>query len=220
MNLIFFCNFLVGASLASHACLIYDRFEDGNIVWARSECESCHYQLSLLDEIPILSYLYLKGKCRYCGEAIPYQLLLCEFWGGVSFCYVDFSNINGIVQAIFIFFLLLISIFDYHDGEFPTILLLPLLIIVPSANLSKILLIELVPIIMLLTYYVVKKQMGLGDLIVYIFLCLYFGTHKAGIALLIACLTVVINYFSNKNYDKQIYFLPYIMIGFTIMNIF
>lgn len=37
----------------------------------RSECLKCHHQLGALDLIPVLSWLYLRGKCRYCHAPIP-----------------------------------------------------------------------------------------------------------------------------------------------------
>jgi len=37
----------------------------------RSECLKCHHQLSALDLIPVASWLYLRGKCRYCHTPIP-----------------------------------------------------------------------------------------------------------------------------------------------------
>lgn len=213
-------NFLIGACLASHACLIYDRFDTGSVVFARSECRNCHYQLSILDEIPILSYILLHGRCRYCAEAIPYQLLQFEFLGGLSFMPIDFSTPNGMAYTIFIFFLLLISIFDYHEGEFPTFLLFPLLLIVPYADLTAISLINLLPIAALLGYFILKNQLGTGDLIVYLFFCLYLGATRANIALLLACLFAIGNYFLSQKQEAQIYFLPYIMLGFAIVNIF
>ncbi len=41
-----------------------------NFVSDRSECEHCHHKLGFWDLIPILSWVFLKGKCRYCGKPI------------------------------------------------------------------------------------------------------------------------------------------------------
>ncbi len=41
-----------------------------SIVSGRSMCIHCHHQLSTMDLIPIASYLWLRGKCRYCGKPI------------------------------------------------------------------------------------------------------------------------------------------------------
>ena len=47
------------------------RFEKLSIAKGRSMCSRCGHQLSTLDLIPVLSWLALRGKCRYCHEPIP-----------------------------------------------------------------------------------------------------------------------------------------------------
>lgn len=51
----------------------------------RSECEHCHHQLSVLDLIPILSWLCLRGKCRYCHKPIGWTTFLLETGVGLAF---------------------------------------------------------------------------------------------------------------------------------------
>lgn len=51
----------------------------------RSYCDNCHHQLSFLDMIPILSYVFLRGKCRYCGKKISEVSTYMEFFTGVLF---------------------------------------------------------------------------------------------------------------------------------------
>lgn len=47
----------------------------------RSECPGCHRQLSWHDNIPILSYALLRGRCRTCGWRIPFWYLGWEVAG-------------------------------------------------------------------------------------------------------------------------------------------
>ncbi|MDL2257999.1 prepilin peptidase [Eubacteriales bacterium OttesenSCG-928-K08] len=49
----------------------------------RSNCTSCSHQLHAVDLIPILSYLSLKGRCRYCGARFSPRYVLTEAAGGV-----------------------------------------------------------------------------------------------------------------------------------------
>ncbi|MBI9079834.1 MAG: prepilin peptidase [Pseudodesulfovibrio sp.] len=44
----------------------------------RSMCPSCEHRLTLLDTIPVLSYVMLKGRCRHCGQSIGGQYMLVE----------------------------------------------------------------------------------------------------------------------------------------------
>ena len=54
-------------------------------VKGRSECEHCHHQLAVVDLIPILSYVTLGGKCRYCRKSIGRTAILLELGGGAAF---------------------------------------------------------------------------------------------------------------------------------------
>lgn len=54
-------------------------------VRGRSECEHCHHKLSPLDLIPILSWLCLLGKCRYCHKPIGWTTFLLEIGTGLAF---------------------------------------------------------------------------------------------------------------------------------------
>ena len=59
---------------------IFDRQTDG-VKAARSFCPSCHHQLSRFDLIPLFSWLFLGGKCRYCHVKIPKLYPLIEAAG-------------------------------------------------------------------------------------------------------------------------------------------
>lgn len=78
----FFC----GCALGSFYNVLVDRLPNGqDIVKARSECSFCHTQLRWYDLIPVFSFLFLKGRCRYCGKRLSYQYLLSELSVGGLF---------------------------------------------------------------------------------------------------------------------------------------
>lgn len=56
-----------------------------NIIYVRSHCTSCNHRLEFLDLIPVLSYIFLGGKCRYCKEPIIPRYLLLELLSGAVF---------------------------------------------------------------------------------------------------------------------------------------
>ncbi len=79
--------FLAGACVGSflNVC-IYRMPEEGkSIIKPRSSCPSCSAQIAWYDNIPILSYIILKGKCRKCGVQISPQYIFIEALTGYIF---------------------------------------------------------------------------------------------------------------------------------------
>ena len=56
-----------------------------DIVHTRSYCPNCNHKLSFFDMIPILSYIFLGGKCRYCKQKIRPRYLMLEILSGLVF---------------------------------------------------------------------------------------------------------------------------------------
>ncbi|HQT25657.1 MAG TPA: prepilin peptidase, partial [Burkholderiales bacterium] len=54
-----------------------------NLIVPRSRCDSCNHPISPYDNIPVLSYLLLKGQCRYCKAAIPSRTAFIEALSGL-----------------------------------------------------------------------------------------------------------------------------------------
>lgn len=80
-----------------------------DITHERSYCPNCKHKLSFLDMIPILSYIFLKGKCRYCKNKIRIRYLLLEILTGIVFLLFgvslkikfNFIEINKIIYLAF-----------------------------------------------------------------------------------------------------------------------
>lgn len=69
---ILFITFILGCCLGSFADCAAVRLVSGqSVLSGRSHCDSCGHVLGVLDLFPVLSWLLLKGKCRYCGAKIP-----------------------------------------------------------------------------------------------------------------------------------------------------
>lgn len=63
-----------------------------SILYPPSACPQCNHALSILDLVPVLSYLFLKGKCRYCQNPISWQYPAVELLTGLAFVAVVFYN--------------------------------------------------------------------------------------------------------------------------------
>lgn len=82
------CLFIVGAALGSFACCQAWRLrfkEKKQRLGNRSVCLHCKYQLRWYDNIPIFSWLILKGRCRKCKKPIGKAELISEFALGIIF---------------------------------------------------------------------------------------------------------------------------------------
>lgn len=78
--------FVVGICIGSFLNVVVLRgFSGESIVLPPSHCTKCNHKLAWYDNIPLLSYLFLRGKCRYCSEKISIQYPIVEFFTGIVF---------------------------------------------------------------------------------------------------------------------------------------
>ena len=108
--------FTMGAVLGSFYTLAVYRIPlKQDITHTRSYCPKCNHKLNFLDLIPILSYIFLGGKCRYCKEKIRPRYLILEVSSGLVFLLfaillkIDLLNINYSKIATLIFGVLFLS---------------------------------------------------------------------------------------------------------------
>lgn len=81
--------FILGASLGSFVCCLAGRMLEGtSVLWGRSHCDACGHTLGVPDLIPILSWLLLRGRCRYCREKIQTEAIWAELISGIACCLV------------------------------------------------------------------------------------------------------------------------------------
>lgn len=79
-----FFAFLVGLALGSFLNVLATRLPVKERFWAgRSRCPHCRTTLAWHDNLPVFSFLYLRGRCRFCGAAIPWRYPLLELAGGL-----------------------------------------------------------------------------------------------------------------------------------------
>ena len=75
--------FFAGAALFSFMNVVAWRLPRGqNPLDGRSACPACGHVLGAADLVPVLGWLALRGRCRYCGSPIPVRYLLVELLGG------------------------------------------------------------------------------------------------------------------------------------------
>jgi prepilin signal peptidase PulO-like enzyme (type II secretory pathway) len=84
--------FLFGLIIGSFLnCLIW-RVYKGEGMWNRSYCPKCKKQIAWYDNIPVLSFCLLGGKCRHCQKAISWQYPIIELIMGILFLIAFYTN--------------------------------------------------------------------------------------------------------------------------------
>lgn len=119
--------FIIGTVFGSFFTLAVYRIPLGlNIVYEHSFCPKCGTKLRTKDLIPVLSYISLNGKCRYCGEKIRIRYLLLEVLSGIVFLLLalslkldlyNFSVSNGIYFLFLALYIVTLFIIAGIDKE-------------------------------------------------------------------------------------------------------
>lgn len=102
----------------------------GNLLFPGSHCPVCQHSLSAWENIPLLSWLLLRGRCRRCRTAIPFQVLLIElftalFFGVTAWAVPDMESLFSL--WLLGSFLLPLTMIDWKHQLLPDCLTQPLL---------------------------------------------------------------------------------------------
>lgn len=234
--------FVLGAAFGSFLCCQARRLQKKGKHSNRSICLHCKKQLKWYDNIPILSWLFLKGKCRFCHKKIGTAEILSELLSALAFLALSFtinvstaSVINWISFALLIIFtlsLIFLAIYDGMTGELPTFALIIAVVLgvlsmlptlINNFTWTPFLSAGLYGGIYLLLYLISKgKWVGDGDWIITTITGFVLGSpwlvmFALFIANLSACI-VSIPVIKNKK-NHQIYFGPYLVFAFVVVYI-
>ncbi|MBE0447746.1 MAG: prepilin peptidase [Actinobacteria bacterium] len=143
--------FIFGSVLGSFLNVVAYRFPRGeSVVFPPSHCPKCGERIKSLDNIPILSYLLLHGRCRGCGGKISLRYPLIELITGLLWA-AAYSHFGLTLQlALGLFFitvLIVLSAIDYDTKTIPNKILLPSIAISLLFMLPYLLSIETIPVI-------------------------------------------------------------------------
>ena len=116
-------SFIVGACFGSFLNVCISRWPDGlSVVRPRSRCPNCGHQITAFENIPIFSWLALRGKCRGCGNPISFQYPLVEIVVGLvwMFAFLHYGlTFTAARVAIFITILIGIAVTDFKRYLIP-----------------------------------------------------------------------------------------------------
>ncbi|MBP5678302.1 MAG: prepilin peptidase [Bacilli bacterium] len=115
--------FILGTCMGSFYTVVGLRLpKKEKFLTGRSHCDACGHDLSLLDMVPVLSFLFLRGKCHYCKEKIDSLSTYMEIFTGILYAlaYYAFGFSGSFVIALgIISMLVILSVSDIKYYTIP-----------------------------------------------------------------------------------------------------
>ncbi|MEG0576386.1 MAG: prepilin peptidase [Bacilli bacterium] len=249
MNLLYISLFFItGAVFGSFLNVVIFRIpKKESLSFPPSHCMSCSHPLKILDLIPILSYVFLKGRCRYCHRPISIQYPLMELLTAVLFTtsYLLFGlKMETFILCFISLFLIPIAAIDFKHYIIPNKILLvffPISIIVGLLHIKYPLFFyysigpldpifgaligsSILFLVALLGYVMYRKNevMGMGDVKLLIVLGMLLGFQNTllllGLSVVLGAIGAILLLVTGKKSKKDmIAFAPYIVVSFYIV---
>ncbi|MBA4397755.1 MAG: prepilin peptidase, partial [Syntrophus sp. (in: bacteria)] len=121
--------FAVGAAVGSFLnVLIYRLPEEKSIILPASHCTICNHAIRFYDNIPLFSYLFLKGRCRNCSESISLRYPLVELLTAILSLMVYWKfgpSVQYLCAFVFVCSLITITFIDFDHQIIPDVISLP-----------------------------------------------------------------------------------------------
>lgn len=231
-EIIFYMSFyIIGVVLGSFFTLATYRIPlKQDILYTRSYCPKCNNKLKNLDLIPILSYIFLRGKCRYCHEKINPRYIIIELFSGLFYLLfvislkIDIFNIEILKIVDLAYGTLIISVFFIiggiakETGKFSkgTVVfglianaMYMIYLYIVHSNIYRYIIYFVVIIILLILQKIIKKEKYKKLFNIMIILLFSLITTNEIIFLVSLIFTLVIclvSYLLNKKIDWKFYF--------------
>ena len=238
-------SFILGCVIGSFLNVLILRLPLGLcVIKPRSKCMSCKHTISWYYNIPLLSFLFLKGKCAYCSSKISLQYFIVEFISAVL-TYALFIKLG--LSLEFIFTVLLIYVFitlcfiDFAYKAVPDYLLLIILILsffvssyslLDSLTSAFILAGAFVLLNFIVSFYIqnikakilkddslkTQEALGEGDIPVIAAIAAILGVQGAMIAMFLSAIFAIIPSLVSNYFKKDIQtaFIPYLFLAFLV----
>ena len=124
---------VLGALWGSFANVcIYRLPKKKEVIIKRSFCPNCKKKIKWFDNIPILSFIFLSGKCRNCKRSISFQYFFVELLGIIGFIFINFYfglTLTALLLMILCIFFIITFFIDLKHFIIPDTLTFPLMII-------------------------------------------------------------------------------------------
>jgi len=224
--------FLFGAIFASFiTCTAWRVVRGEDWMLGHSHCDTCGHELSTADLFPIISYIALKGKCRYCGSKVPPRDLIFEILLGLLFA--GTLAIHGSIDAIVVaslaleMLLLGLSLADWDSGVIPNGFLVAILVVwiltvgfrndIQRYAIEGLIASAVVGLVMIIVTAIIgkvkKTKMSYGPAKLAMCLMLFLGIKGACIAVGVAVVLGVVFVLVCRSKKRKIALAPAISLG-------
>ncbi|MEG1255832.1 prepilin peptidase [Clostridium sp.] len=183
--IVFLYGIIIGSFL--NVC-IYRIPNNKSLISPPSHCGSCNTRLSWIDLIPIGSYLFLKGKCRYCGNKISKRYPLVEGLTGLLLVgvYIRYGiTLSFFKYSALVLFLIVIALIDYDTSDvYSSVVYMGMAIgiifviaekAMYSHNISNYFIGALIGLVVIGAIYYFTGGMGAGDIEIAVLCGLFLG---------------------------------------------
>lgn len=221
--------FIFGIMIGSFLNVLIYRIPKGeNIAFPASHCQSCLTPLKWYHNIPIFSWLFLRGKCGFCGEKISIQYPIVELITGLIAVALFYKlGLNWQLPIVFIVFSLLFALvmIDFKYMAVPdnlNYLALAFALIQPNyldAIINALIAGGSIAILRIILTKILKKEaMGEGDIPVIATMGALLGFPLFFVALFLSALLAMLPSLLAR--DKMVPFVPFLAMGTFIVYIF
>ncbi len=125
----YFLAFILGACVGSFLNVCIYRLPLGkSIIWPPSHCPGCKHPILWYDNIPLISYVVLKNRCRHCGDHIPVRYFIVELitaLSGMLLLYYFTFSAEFFVYGLFTCALITVVFIDIEHQEIPDVITVP-----------------------------------------------------------------------------------------------
>ena len=211
-----------------------------NLIFPGSSCPACQHKISALENIPVISYLFLKGRCKACNVKISPQYPIIEIFTGIITAYIAW-HFGFNLQALFAMFLtwalICLSMIDLEHSLLPDDIMLPFLWLGLACNIYGIftdihssligaILGYSVLWLIFMSFKIVtgKEGMGYGDFKLLALLGAWFGWQYLPLIILLSSITasvigIAMIIFKGRDKTTAFPFGPYLAIAGWIILI-
>ena len=231
--------FILGSAVGSFLNVVVDRTTRGEGILGRSYCEYCRATLKTLDLVPIISFVTLGARCRYCRKPLSWQYPLVELTAAVLFTLAFWILISGgtfgfvtlAFWLVVVSVMIVVAVVDLKFSLIPTSFVYALSLIslfyVYFTSPSPVFINHVLAafgaaaFFLLIVLVTLGRGMGQGDIVLAFLMGIILGVEQTIFSLFAAffvgaVISIFLVLFGKKKFGNTIPFGPFLVFGFFV----